>query len=1106
MRLWLLHSRNRRWLADCVLSGGLLVCHSALVGGEPPPPSLHDDFRQLVSKYCADCHHGAKAEARLDLAALCEPTGVGSLADHFSEWRRVSRALVDRSMPPKDSDPLPDIDRHRIIDQLEKALHETLSLHSNDPGETVLRRLTSAEFDYCIEDLTGLKLHLGEQFVSDSVGGSGFTNSATAQFMQDATLERYLEAARRIADHAMIGAGPVYFYQSPHETGLELSAADRIQNIYRRYGFRSAAGEGAQPFGLERFATAFQVAWQFRYHHELGLPGASLPELARRANLETKFAAHIWEVMQRTEAPFPLSDIIERWQKLPTPQQLKSNANQSDEQQIAQLSQELSTQMQSWQTRFAGSASAEEEAAVLADGHVSVPGQASFVARALRKRKAANNEFTPDLNNAKLYSDDGRVRLKVTVEPASKQQVPMPVVIFSNPKFRFRVADTVQPEPVPLSSVLDNSSAQKLRFGENPGGEALRADEFALPVGESLTLEVVLPDDCRLGELQLEARLDKVLGRNSVVRCVIEDVTSPKGKSFSSLLRDSDSRVMDEWEAGLAEFARCLPQVSHREPVPSDRDPIPAPYNNVYNLPERNFFHTNVKYHRDDRFLREHLLPEEATRELESVWIDLLTAFDYHDVNVRFVCNKYGIPLKADWHLSIDAPWLKKIDEIPRQHITRFLSEKQAMRTARAQAETEHLQNVIDIATRAWRRPLSALEAQELKDFYLLNREQHGLAHAAAIRACLVRILVSPDFLFRIEQPSPNQQQPTLAGHDLTSHELANRLSFSLWSSVPDDELRQLADRGTLHDEQVLVQQVRRMLTSPKSRRMSTEFFGQWLGFYQFDRFRGVDARRFPEFDERLQQALYDEAINFCAHIIQSDLPYRDLLSAETTFIDKRAAEHYGIPWEASWESPNQLTQIRQFHRGGIFGLGAILTSTSAPLRTSPVKRGDWILRRILGTPVPPPPADVGSIPAEEVLADGLTARQRLEAHRNQEACMNCHVRIDPLGFTLEHFDSLGRWREAYSDGSTIDATGQLANGNTISGLDGLRAFLTESDELFRRTFATKLVAYCLGRTETIADAWLVEKIAEQWKSDPRFSTAVITIIKSPQFRKIRAK
>lgn len=1125
---WLAHHSIiiQRCLVRGVMLASWLLCQAA-TGSEPTSPTaaLFKQYAQLNEKYCADCHRGAEAEAQLDLAAWCTEPGTTSLSAHFSDWRRVSRALTDRSMPPKDSAPLPEIDRQQMLDILAAAMRATLAQHATDPGPTIVRRLTSAEYDYCLEDLTGLKLQLGEQFVSDSVGGSGFTNSAAAQFMQDATLERYLEAARRVAEHAMIGTGSIYFYHSPGETGLELSAAERIQQIYRRHGFRSAAGEGAEPYGLERFATAFQVAWQYRYRAELGQPDISLVELAGRAKLETKFATHIWEVLQRREVSFPLSDIIERWQHLPSPQQLarslppsinqESNHNQERneqkatqhvEQSIARLTQDLYAKVQSWQARLAGSASAEEEAAVLADGHVSIPAQVSFVARALRKRKVSSHEFTPDLNNAKLYSDDGRVRFKLTIEAASARQEALPVVIFSKSKFRFRVVDLVQPDPLPLSSVLDADAVQRLGFGQNlPGGEPLQADEFALSVGQSITLEFKLPDDCRLGELLLEARMDRQLGRNSIVRCIIDDVTDGQGRSFSSLLRDANSPSMDEWEAGLADFARCLPQISHREPVPSDRDPIPAPYDNTYNVPERNLFHASVKYHRDDRFLREHLLPPETAGELDLAWNDLLTSFDYHDVNVRFVGNKFGIQLDSDRPLVADAPWLQAIDELPRQHIERFLSEKAAMQAARAHAELEHQQNVLDFATRAWRRSLTTDDADALRAFYFIQREQHGLGHAAAIRACLVRILVSPDFLFRVEQPA-EQNQSSQHAHDLTAHELANRLSFSLWSSIPDDELRDLADRGLLNDDRVLEQQVQRMLQSAKSRRLSTEFFGQWLGFYQFDRFRGVDTQRFPEFDEALQRALYEEAISFCSHIIQADLPYRKLLTADTTFVDKRVAEHYAIPWDENWTSPRKISQINQFHRGGVFGLGAVLTSTSAPLRTSPVKRGDWILRRILGTPVPPPPADAGSIPAEEVLADGQTVRQRLEAHRNHEACMNCHVRIDPLGFTLEHFDSLGRWRDKYADGRAIDASGQLADGHSISGLNGLQGHLAASDELFRRTFASKLVAYFLGRTETVADAALVEQIMQQWQDDPRFSTAIITIVKSPQFRKIRSK
>jgi hypothetical protein len=293
---------------------------------------------------------------------------------------------------------------------------------------------------------------------------------------------------------------------------------------------------------------------------------------------------------------------------------------------------------------------------------------------------------------------------------------------------------------------------------------------------------------------------------------------------------------------------------------------------------------------------------------------------------------------------------------------------------------------------------------------------------------------------------------------------------------------------------------------------MATEFFGQWLGFYHFDQFRGVDIQRFPEFNDKLQDALYDEAISFFEHIIRHDRPYSEIIHADYSLLNATAASHYGIPFEevksrdgAASELPNEnlrrRIEIANHNRGGLLGLGAVLTSTSAPLRTSPVKRGDWVLRRLLGTPVPPPPADAGSIPAEEVLSDGLTVRERLEAHRTSAECMNCHIRIDPLGFALENFDSLGRWRDRYLDDQPIDASGKTADGTRIEGILGLKNFLKANNQLVRRTLAAKLVAYALGRPETVFDTALIDQISSALAEDPKFSTAIIALVRSPQFQ-----
>ncbi len=196
-----------------------------------------------------------------------------------------------------------------------------------------------------------------------------------------------------------------------------------------------------------------------------------------------------------------------------------------------------------------------------------------------------------------------------------------------------------------------------------------------------------------------------------------------------------------------------------------------------------------------------------------------------------------------------------------------------------------------------------------------------------------------------------------------------------------------------------------------------------------------------------------------------------------------------------------RVANVERHHRGGLLGLGAVLTVTSAPLRTSPVKRGDWVLRRVLGTPVPPPPADAGSISADDITADGLTVRARLEAHRNDTSCQNCHSRIDPLGFALEQYDVIGRWREQYRDGQTIDVSGKLSDGTEISGTNGLREYLRQHEHLFRRTLCTKLVGYAFGRRESISDVLLIEQMMTDIEDAGCFSVLVERVVSSRQFR-----
>jgi hypothetical protein len=295
--------------------------------------------------------------------------------------------------------------------------------------------------------------------------------------------------------------------------------------------------------------------------------------------------------------------------------------------------------------------------------------------------------------------------------------------------------------------------------------------------------------------------------------------------------------------------------------------------------------------------------------------------------------------------------------------------------------------------------------------------------------------------------------------------------------------------------------QVKRMLADPKARRLSTEFFGQWLGFYHFDQHKGVDTGRFTDFSDDVKEAMYDEAVSFFEHIVRKNRPIHEILSADYTFLNKDLAKFYGVNKEVkSAEEVEMVEGVTTFHRGGLLRLGAVLTATSAPLRTSPVKRGDWILRRILGTPTPPPPADAGSLPADDKLFGGLSLKAKLEQHKRKASCATCHTRIDPLGFSLERYDPTGRWREQYADGKPIEDSAALPDKTEIAGVDGLLRYIQSRDAQFRKTLSRKMVGYAMGRTVAPSDQLLIERMVNSG-GGATFADLATEIAISKQFR-----
>ena len=402
-----------------------------------------------------------------------------------------------------------------------------------------------------------------------------------------------------------------------------------------------------------------------------------------------------------------------------------------------------------------------------------------------------------------------------------------------------------------------------------------------------------------------------------------------------------------------------------------------------------------------------------------------------------------------------------------------------------AAAEPKHLAAVIAFAERAWRRPLTDSEQNELRNLYAKLRAQE-LPHDAAIRMTLARLFVAPAFIYKLERPTPG-----VASAPIGDWELATRLSYFLWSSQPDTELLALAKSGKLHEPDTLAAQARRMLKDPRIRRMATEFACAWLHIHDFAALDEKSEKAFPEFTT-LRAAMYEESIRTFTDFFAADRPVLALLDADYTFLNDALAKFYGIPFQnTDWQ---RVDGVQKFGRGGILAQAAVLAKQSGASRTSPILRGNWLCETLLGEKLPRPPKGVPTLP--ETPPAGLTERQLTAQHSSDPACAGCHIRIDPYGFALEAYDAIGRRREG------TDTAAKLANGTQFTGLDGLRNHLiTQRREAITQQFTRKLLGYALGRAVQLSDKPLIRELTAQ----PRTAAEVVEgIVRSRQFRELR--
>ncbi|MCA1684509.1 MAG: DUF1592 domain-containing protein, partial [Planctomycetia bacterium] len=412
----------------------------------------------------------------------------------------------------------------------------------------------------------------------------------------------------------------------------------------------------------------------------------------------------------------------------------------------------------------------------------------------------------------------------------------------------------------------------------------------------------------------------------------------------------------------------------------------------------------------------------------------------------------------------------------------------------RRAAEPGHLRALQDLAARAYRRPLSAAENDGLLAFYRELRDKDGLGHEDAVRDSVVSLLMSPHFLFRSDPAGPGE-----SARPLSDHALASRLSYFLWSSLPDAELLSRADSGDLHEPTVLVGQARRMLRDDRVGGLAAEFAGNWLDFRRFEEHNGVDRARFAAFTNDLRRAMYEEPVRFFVDVASRDGSVLDFLDADHTFVNAVLARHYGMPAPDGWA---RADDARRYGRGGLLPMAVFLTKNSPGLRTSPVKRGYWVVKRVLGEQIPAPPPAVPELPRDEAKSGDLTLPQLLARHRQDRSCLGCHQRFDSVGLVFEGYGPTGERREVDLGGRPVDTRATFPDGREGEGLDGLRRYLSERRQAdFVDNLCRKLLSYGLGRTLLLSDETTVKAMKDRLSADGhRFGGLVETVVTSPQF------
>jgi Protein of unknown function (DUF1592)/Protein of unknown function (DUF1588)/Protein of unknown function (DUF1587)/Protein of unknown function (DUF1585)/Protein of unknown function (DUF1595) len=1086
-----------RWSACLVAPLVVLFSNPGLQAADP----FQDKILPFVNDFCVRCHNTKKKSAELDLTRY--PTAGRALED-YRQWEHVLTFVKKGSMPPEKAKH-PDLTvRAEFLNLLEGILLKQARKLSGDPGIVPPRRLSNAEYDNTIHDLTGVDIRPAASFPLDPASGEGFNNTGEALAMSPNLFKKYYAGAELVADHALLTPSGLRF--APHAA---ITFADRQkyyeQAILRFYDRHSV--------DYEKYLTA---VWGYQ-HRTDARKSVTPAEWAKEADLSPKYFATLVDIFQ-SDAPkdaFCLGYIRERFATLPTP---ADAAKPGESPAFRTAVKALSTDIQ----RMSKQLCPPETPAIIANA-----GNAPIDHIARRTKMAATRDVfdTDSIGKQRFQVEFRNVSEKPTLELVI-QVDEGPVKPDGYVVMRASVVLNKKPFPLrPLLIATAPTEAEKLKFGVHPLGDKIDANSFVLKAPSTLTVaipNIIFPVKGK-GNAILTAECELDHSMNGVARITLHDKrVAPTDSEHASaiatgiLVDTKHATAGKQFEESARTYCRVFP--NRFLYVDSTRGLSAG-------------FHLIEGFFRDDQPLCKSVLGDEERQELDRLWTELYFGTNIWEKMFRgFVFfereerktikhkdfEPYGVEnprlTEDDMLAGFQALYIKHRnvtvtgDDLKKHPATLFFESIRAgLRERNAifqKAQALYLKDIQAFAERAYRRPLTDAERRKIEKFYtdICNDRDHGIDEA--VRASLVRILVSPHFCYHITPAQPGESVAPLS--DLA---LASRLSYFIWSSMPDEELLTLAKAGKLHEEAVLRQQVKRMLSDPKVSRFALEFFGQWLGHRDFLKQESVNRSVFPTFDDALKQSMFEEPTRLITHLIQKDKPITGLLDSNETFVNKKLAGHYGIPFDGKADEWQLVEGMHARGRGGLLGMAVFLTKNSQPQRTSPVKRGFWVVHKLLGEHIPPPPPDVAVLPAKETEGN-KTVRQLLVLHVEDARCARCHQRFDPIGLSMEGFDAIGRTRTKDLAGRPIDNVVKLSSGKEARGVSEFGKDLVHSRKNeFTRTMCEKFLGYALGRSLQLSDLPLVEKMqTDLAASDYHLSTVFELVVLSPQFRNQRCQ